>query len=113
MNFQSKPVYPVGRDAADLGVARLRDQVFDAVLALWRRRQAEGWTQKQVAEAIGRDRAWVSRTLNAPGNWTLRTAGELIQALGGEAEVRIAALEDPPAMPSNHDAYEGYLSEQV
>ena len=99
----------VRRDLAEYGIARLRDQVFDAVLGLWMRRKSEGWTQKRVAEAIGRDPAWVSRNLRAPGNWTLRIAGELIQGLDGEAEMQISALEDPLATPSNFDAYEGYL----
>jgi hypothetical protein len=98
------------RNLADYGVARFRDQVFDAVLALWRRRKSAGLTQREIAERIGRDPGWVSKTLSAPGNWTLRTAGELIQALQGEAEISVAALEDPIETPSNYDAYEGYLA---
>jgi transcriptional regulator with XRE-family HTH domain len=82
------------RDRADYGFARLRDQMFDAVTALWRRRKAEGLTQKELAARIGRDPAWVSRNLAAPGNWTLRTAGELIQALDGEADINVGARED-------------------
>jgi hypothetical protein len=116
MTSQSKPIpHAVGqelaaRDLAEYGVARFRDQLFDAVGALWRRRKSEGWTQKQVAEAIGRDPGWVSRNLRAPGNWTTRIAGEFIQGLRGEAEVRITALEDPPDTSPNYDAYDGYIS---
>ena len=98
------------RDLAEFGAARLRDQVFDAVRRLWHRRRSEGWTQKQLAEAIGRDRGWVSKNLNMPGNWTLRTAGELIQALEGEAEIDIVPLEQPTAPTGNYDAYDGYIS---
>lgn len=100
------------RDLADYGFARFRDQIFDAVLGLWRRRREGGWTQKIVADKIGRDPGWVSRTLSSPGNWTLKTAGELIQALDGEAEIRVLALEDAPTTPSNYDAYEGYIREK-
>lgn len=96
------------RDRADYGFARLRDQMFDAVTALWRRRRAEGLSQKELAARIGRDPAWVSRSLAAPGNWTLRTAGEMIQALEGEAEIRVAALEDKLESRPNYDAYAGY-----
>lgn len=96
------------RERADYGFARLRDQMFDAVTALWRRRKAEGLAQKELAARIGRDPAWVSRSLAAPGNWTLRTAGELIQALEGEAEIRVAALEDPLESRPNYDAYASY-----
>lgn len=83
------------RDLAEYGVARLRDQIFDAVRLLWRRRQKEGWTENRIAESIGRDPGWVSTSLSAPGNWTLVTPGELIQGLHGEVEIRVAALEDP------------------
>jgi len=96
------------RDLAEFGVNRFRDIVFDAVLTLWRRRHSEGLSQKELGEAIGRDPGWVSRNLRAPGNWTMRTAGELIQALNGEAEVSIAALEDAPQDGRNYDAYDGY-----
>jgi hypothetical protein len=96
------------RDLAEFGAARLQDQFFDAVLALWRRRQAEGWSQRKVADSIGRDPAWVSRNLRAPGNWTLLTAGALIQGLDGEADISIAALEDRPTIQQNYDAYEEY-----
>jgi transcriptional regulator with XRE-family HTH domain len=98
------------RDLAEYGVARFRDQTFDSVLALWRQRKSEGWTQKFVAARIGRDPGWVSRNLRAPGNWTTRTAGELIQGLNGEAEIRVTALEEPAEVASNYDAYEGYIS---
>lgn len=100
------------RDLAEYGIARFRDQVFDAVQMLWRRRKKEGWTQKRLAESIGRDPGWVSTNLRAPGNWTLLTAGELIQGLHGEAEIRVAALEDPIETPTNYDAYDGYLPSQ-
>ena len=96
----------------DYGFARLRDQMFDAVTALWRRRRAEGLTLAALAARIGRDPAWVSRSLAAPGNWTLRTAGELIQALQGEAEIHIAALEDKLETGAVDDAYAGYLVEE-
>jgi hypothetical protein len=100
----------VDRDLAEFGVARFRDQVFDAVKSLWDRREREGWTKKHLAKIIGRDPGWVSTNLRAPGNWTLRTAGELIQGLGGEAELQVAALEDPIENPRNYDAYNGYRS---
>lgn len=96
------------RDLADYGFARVRDQAFDAVCQLWRRRQAEGMKQKDVAEILGRDEGWVSRNLHGPGNWTLRTFGELLSALRGEAEISVFALEDQPSQPGNFNAYDDY-----
>ncbi len=97
-----------GRDLANYGVARVRDQAFDAVRALWRRRHAAGLSQKALADAIGRDQAWVSRNLRAPGNWTLRTIGELVQGLHGEIEIIVHATEDLAAQRPNFDAYDGH-----
>ena len=99
----------VGREQGDYGFARVRDQAFDAIQALWRRRRAEGMRQKDIAAFLGREPAWVSRNLSAPGNWTLRTFGEFMQALGGEAEIKVFAVEDAPMVARNRDAYEGYL----
>lgn len=90
----------VGRDLADYGFARLRDVMFDAVHRLWRRRQAEGTTIEQIAAKIERSPRWVREHLEAPGLWTLRTAGELIQGLDGEAEITVTGLEVPFVPPT-------------
>lgn len=96
------------RDRANYGFARVRDAAFDAVLSLWRRRQSEGWKQADLADILNRDRSWVSRNLRGPGNWTLRTFGELVEALNGEAEITVHALEEPLHPAPNFDAYIGY-----
>jgi hypothetical protein len=75
---------------------------------LWRRRQREGMRQTDIVVTIGRDAGWVSRNLRAPGNWTLRTIGELAEALNGEVEIVLHAKEDPPENPANYSAYAGY-----
>ena len=97
------------KDQAAYETARIRDLAFDAVHSLWCRRQKSGLTQAALAEAIGRDEAWVSRTLKGPGNWTVRTLGTLVGGLGGEVEITVHALEDPLGSRLNYDAYEDYL----
>lgn len=108
MNSQSNLTSSDPRDRADYGFAHVRDLAFDAVQKLWRRRRREGVKQIDVAKAIRRDPAWVSRKLTAPGNWTLRTLGELSEALGGECEIIVHAMEDPHPVPSNFSAYVNY-----
>jgi transcriptional regulator with XRE-family HTH domain len=98
-----------GRALEEYGAERIRNDAFDQIRLLWERRKQEGWTQKRIAEAIGRDPGWVSRNLSAPGNWTVRTIGAFTQALFGEAELKISALEDTIDTPTNYDAYDGYL----
>jgi hypothetical protein len=95
-------------DRAIYSFARTRDLAFDAVHALWRRRVAEGMTQKQIADAIGKDAGWVSKNLRGPGNWTLRTIGAFVEALHGEIDITIHPLEDPVPTRQNFHAYAGY-----
>jgi len=92
----------------EFGFARVRDAAFDAVSSLWARRQNEGMTQIDIASALGSDPGWVSRNLRGPGNWTLRTFGAFVEALNGEAQITIRALDDPPQVLSNYHAYVGY-----
>ncbi len=99
------PVDPIVSSNNDYGFARVRDIAFDAVQKLWRRRQSEGMKQTDLAVKLGRDTAWVSRKLSAPGNWTLRTLGEFAHALDGEAKIEIVGLEDQLNLRSNYDAY--------
>jgi len=95
------------RELAEHAAERIKDEAFDEVRTLWDRRQAEGSTQKQLADAIGRDQGWVSRNLSAPGNWTLRTIGAFAQGLNGVVSIHIHALEDR-VDTRNYDAYDGY-----
>ena len=99
---------PEVRARADYGFARVRDLAFDAVRALWRRRQGDGMSQTDLARTIGRDPAWVSKNLRAPGNWTLRTFGELVEGLDGDIEIIVHANEDGALRQTNSDAYSGY-----
>ena len=82
------------KDLAAYGFARLRDQLFDAVRILWQRRMEEGLTFDDVASRLGHSKRWVKEKYGAPGQWTLRCAGELISVLDGEAEIKIPGLED-------------------
>src|ERR1700683_5573331 len=93
---------------ADYGFARAPDQAFDAVMRVWERRKKEGLTQAQLASAIGRDPAWVSRYFRGPGNWTLRTAGAFVAGMNGELEITAHPLEEPIQSPTNYDAYLEY-----
>lgn len=93
------------------GYARARDLAFDAVQMLWRRRKAEGMTQKDVAAAIDWDEGLLSKKLSGPGNWTLRTLGALVEALRGDLQIVVAPVEQPlPGLRRNADAYSGYRS---
>jgi hypothetical protein len=109
MISQSSPLPALRpRELADYGFARARDIAFDAIQTLWRRRQSQGMRQIDIVTKIGRDAGWVSRNMRAPGNWTIRTIGELVEALDGELEIVVHAKEDPPERLANFSAYASY-----
>ncbi len=108
MTFQSDVMKMTPEERRDYGFARVRDIAFDAIQVLWRRRKAAGMKQTDIARAIRRHPTWVSRSLRAPGNWTLRTIGELAEALDGEVEIIVHAMEDPAPVRRNYSAYDEY-----
>jgi hypothetical protein len=109
MSSQSDLTSLTPDERRDYGFARVRDAAFDSVCSLWARRQAEGMTQADLAAAIDADTGWVSKNLRGPGNWTMRTFGALVEAMRGEAQIRVRAVEDPLPM-TNYHAYIDYES---
>ena len=91
--------------SAGYGYARARDRAFAAVRDLWRVRKKAGLTQRELGERLGKQEGWVSRKLSGPSNWTLRTLGELSDALEGEVEINIVDLKAVDVKRSNFDAY--------
>jgi hypothetical protein len=105
MPSQSELIDLDPKERREYGFLRIRDAAFDAVSALWRRRQDEGMTQAGIAEAIGADPGWVSKNLRGPGNWTMKTFGAFVEALDGEAQITVRAAGDPLPLKSNWHAY--------
>lgn len=99
------------KERREYGFLRVRDAAFDAVSALWKRRQAEGMTQAQITSAIDADGGWVSKNLRGPGNWTMKTFGAFVEALNGDVQISIRAMEDPLPVLTNYHAYIGYEPE--
>ncbi len=95
-------------ELADYGLAQVRDAAFEAILNLWRFRQAQGWTQKRLTENIGRDKATVSKYFRGPANWTMRTLGELVQALEADIRIIVDPLEESNDDGKNFDAYDEF-----
>lgn len=61
-----------------------RLQVAAAVWALWERvRDMEDLDQQWLADRLGKDKGRVSRLLREPGNWTMDTVADLLEAMGG------------------------------
>lgn len=109
MTFPSEFPGMTPAEVRDYVFARARDLAFDAVYALWQRRKAEGpRSQKELAERLQKTESWVSRSLQGPGNWTLRTLAELTEALDGELEIVVRPIEESPYRRANYHAYANY-----
>jgi transcriptional regulator with XRE-family HTH domain len=85
------------KDRARYGIARAKSQAFAEVMKLWRKRNAEGMSQADLAEKLGRDTRWLSRRLKGPGNITLKTLGRMAEALDGEVEIVVRERVSRPA----------------
>lgn len=105
MNLRSRLQSLPPQDLAAFGAARARDAAFDAVRDLWDRRKSEGMKQVELAQAIGRDPGWVSKTLSGPANWTMRSFGELVAAMHGEVIISVRAIEDAAVDVPIRDEY--------
>jgi hypothetical protein len=78
------PVDAVSDAEKSYGKTTTRLQVATAVWSLWERlRKEHGLDQQWLADRMGKDKSRASRLLNAPGNWTLDTVGEILEAMGG------------------------------
>lgn len=105
MTSQSDILKLSDHDRGQYGIAHAKHVVFEAVSSLWRRRHAQGMKQLDIAEFVEQSPSTVSRNLSGPGNWTLKTLGLYVEALNGELEVIVHAMEDPVKTPTNYDAY--------
>ncbi len=90
-------------ERAELGAARAREAIFDAVFELWAKRNDDGLKQTDIASALGKHPSWVCRSLAGPGNWTLETFGSLAEALDAQIDVKLVPRE--MLRPGNYDFY--------
>jgi hypothetical protein len=64
---------------------RLRNRLFDFVLGKFVEQQQEkGLTKAALARRIGKTPPEISRSLGAPGNWTLDTLSDLLLGIAAE-----------------------------
>ncbi len=62
--------------------------IFSAFFcAIQYRRDNSGMTQKELARRTGKDKSTISKMMNGPANWNLKTAAEMAFALDLEVEI--------------------------
>ena len=72
----------------ELAAQVLETEIFGAFwLAIEARREESGLTQTQLAERTGRDKTNISKLLDGPRNWTLKTISDLAEALNVQVEL--------------------------
>lgn len=67
--------------------------MLDFTSQLWARLQHLGWTQKDLADKVGKKPPYVSRVLNGSHNATVETLVTLAHAAGLEVKVSLESLE--------------------
>lgn len=83
-----------GEMRALVGAERARHVAYEAIIDLWLKRQAEGLRKKDIATALSKHPAWVTRALAGPANWQIETLGALVEALNGVMEISVTPVED-------------------
>lgn len=95
------------KENASYGEELAKSAAHLAVRELWARRLRDGVTQEQIAASIGKDPAWLSRTMKGPANWTLKSLGALVVALDGKLNIQVEAVEDDTSITTaNFNAYD-------
>jgi hypothetical protein len=72
------------------GRTTTRLQIAAAIWSLWERvKESEDLDQQWLADRLGKDKGRVSRLLKEPGNWTMDTVADLLEAM----EARLTKVE--------------------
>ena len=73
--------------------AKLQANIYHDVLQRFAElAKANGFTKKQLADAIGKDAAQITRLFAEPGNWTLATVSDLLIGMEAQLDHRVAPV---------------------
>lgn len=82
MSFLAEPV--VGQRISPRSLAYISEATRDALYDFIIQRFVEsGLTKAELARRLGKDAGQLTRTLGAPGNWTIDTCAELLFSIDG------------------------------
>lgn len=89
---------------------RQRNRVFTEIVSfLADEMQKRGITKKDLAVALGKDPAQITRLFSAPSNFELDTLSDILLALDAEMDHRIVRFKDRPAINDAHPAVAPYV----
>lgn len=72
---------------------RLGNKFYQLVLEQFEKRKLEGFTKAKLARRIHKRPEQITRLFNAPGNWTIDTASDILLGLGFEASISLVEVK--------------------
>lgn len=102
-------IQPIGEEREDDIRAEARSAIFFALREAFERRTAEaGVLAKDLAEALSKDKGYVSRALNGVQGLDYESLCVFLNALGFHAPLRICSVEEMNCEKPNFSAYPGW-----
>lgn len=99
---------------------KYRNKVYQKIISFFAKRaQDDGLTKTDLAEIMGKDRAQITRWMNEPGNWTMDTVCDLLEAMDAEPDFGIidkkASMHtnDKPLFTSQNKTGSTHMSSSV
>lgn len=79
---------------------RQKNKVFAEVMAFFEKMAIDhNLSKKDLASALGKDPAQITRWLSGPSNWTLDTVSDLLLAMNAEMDHKAHSLRNDEAKP--------------
>lgn len=93
---------------------RQQNRVFSALVAFFAEESEKGnISKKEIAAALDRDPAQITRWLSAPSNLQLDTISDILLAMGAEMDHAIVRFADRPKANYAHPMLTRYLKNPV
>lgn len=90
--------------------------ILDTTESIWAEVEKRGWSNAQLAEALGKSRPYITQMLDGSRNMTLRTLADIATALGVHVQLSISSSQQDDGWEYGRNLFFGnvtsYINEQ-